>query len=449
MINSNYKRKDIKFMKSRNGVFFFIWLAFLCTCIAAGCNDAGTGEPVGLERFVRVHQLLEDHVEQGFISGASALVIEDGEEVYRDYVGWMDLGKNRPVSSSTIFRIASMTKAITSVGILMLQEENLLELSDPLSKYIPEFSDQQVVVEWVENEGKSQDPITEPADRCITIHDLLTHTSGLTYGFIGDENFSSLYKQAGISDGLVQTDITLAEFIDRLAGLPLKHQPGTHWEYGLSSDVLGRVIEIVSGLTLEDFFRERIFEPLGMRDTHFFLPMEKIHRLARLYTTDSNNHIIPVDEGPLQAGNLIYSADFQYNGPGIFYSGGAGLVSTLDDYCQFLKMLLNGGELKGKRLLTTENVRLMRKSQIGSISFPDFAEHGDTFGYGFAVVSEENDAFDVASPGSYSWGGLFNTYYWTDPQKDVIGILMTQIYPYNHLTLRQDFKKKVYEVLSD
>ncbi len=358
------------------------------------------------------------------------------------YAGWMLKMKN---PENTLFRIASMTKAVTSAGVMLLEEEGHLSLSDPVSKFIPSFSNPHVVVDWEEENSGSVSPVTEPANREITIHDLLTHTSGLSYRFMSGDNFASLYQEAGVTDGLAQADVTLAENIERLASLPLMHQPGTTWHYSLSHDVLGQVIEVVSGESLDEFFQEHIFKPLEMENTRFFISQDEKDQLAKFYTVNSNEQIVPAGEEPIRGGNLVYSSSFHYSGPQTYYSGGAGLVSSISDYGRFLQMLLNEGELGGTRLLAQESVQTMTQNQIGSLTISPFTGHGDKFGYGFGVLTDEGKSDDVASVGTYSWGGLFNTYYWVDPQEELVGVIMTQIFPYDHLTLRNDFKEAVYK----
>lgn len=397
-------------------------------------------------RFERVHKLLQEHVARKEIAGAVGLVLHRDQPVYFEAVGSADVEAKKPMARDTLFRIASMTKPITSVAVLMLADDGKLNLSDPLSKYLPEFKDPKVAVRNGDAKAGSEWTVV-PAQRPITIHDLLTHTSGIIYGFAEHEYLSKLYQEAHVSDGLVQTDATLATNMRRLAELPLAHQPGVAWTYGLSTDVLGRVVEVVSDKSLDQFFRERIFEPLSMRDTYFFLPAEKRERLAALYAPAQDKTIVRVDDKPRRLGNLRYSASFPYEGPRTYYSGGAGLVSTAGDYGRFLHMLLHRGERNGKRLLKAETVDLMTRNEIGDLPIP-FRVHGDGFGYGFGVVTGRDKQTSPASVGSYSWGGIFNTFFWVDPKEQLIGIVLTQLYPFGHLTLWHDFQAKVYADLA-
>jgi CubicO group peptidase (beta-lactamase class C family) len=400
---------------------------------------------VGLspERLQRIHALLQGHVDQKLIAGGVALIARHGKLAYLDSAGVRDREAGKPMTPDTIFRIASMTKPVTSVAVMMLVDEGRIKLDDPLSKYVPEFKSMTVL-------RRKDDGTYErvPAEREITVHNLLTHTAGISYGFFGKEHISDLYKKANISDGLTQTEGTIGDNAQRLARLPLLHQPGSTWEYGLNTDVLGRVIEVASGMTLDQFCQKRIFEPLKMPDTHFFLPTEKRDRLAAVYTPGEDKTITRVGDKPVTTGPVTYSASFHYLGPRTYFSGGAGLVSTASDYARFLQMLLNRGELDGVRLLKPETVDQMTRNQIGDLKNA-FSPHGDKFGYGFGVVTEAAKGKDPASAGTYYWGGFFNTLFFVDPEKKMVAVLLTQLYPSNHLKLRDEFKRLVYEALAE
>jgi putative heme-binding domain-containing protein len=393
-------------------------------------------------RWERVRKLIQEHVDKREIAGAVVLVQERGKPIYYEAIGKSDVEANSPMTRDTIFRIASMTKPITSVAVMMLVEDGKLSLDDPLSKHLPEFTDMAVLVPTKESYRLVK------AERAITIRHLLTHTSGIIYRFSGRPHFAKLFADAGVSDGLVETEGTIGENVKRIAKLPLLHQPGTAWEYGLNTDVLGRVVEILSGKTLDEFFRERIFTPLQMHDTGFLVPKEKRSRLAALYTPDDKKVIRRVGNEPIRFGALLYSATYQTADNSRYYSGGAGLVSTARDYGRFLQMMLNRGELDGKRLLKPETVDQMTKNQIGDQQIA-FTVHGDGFGYGFGVVTGREKPPSPASVGSYSWGGIFNTFFWVDPRRQLIGIVLTQLYPFDHLALWKNFQTKVYEVLDD
>ncbi len=393
-------------------------------------------------RFDQVSNLLERHVARKEVAGAVALVMHRGQPVFSAALGSADAGAGRPMADDTIFRIASMTKPVTSVAVLMLAEEGRFKLTDPVSKFLPEFKNLRVL--------GAEGTETAPAAREITIHDLLTHTSGLTYGFFAGDRLGPLYQEAKICDGLAPADCTLAENVRRLAGVPLKHQPGAAWEYGLSTDVLGRLVEVVSEKSLDAFFQTQIFRPLGMTDTHFVLPEEKRHRLAALYRPGDGKgdgkKVEKVGDEPIQIGALRYSATLPLRETG-YFSGGAGIVSTAPDYARFLTMLLNKGALDGQRLLKSETVEQMCRNQIGDLPVT-LGGHGDGFGYGFGVVTAAGKAKDIASVGTFSWGGIYNTYFWVDPEKELVGVLMTQLFPFDHLTIREDFKRLTYEALA-
>jgi CubicO group peptidase (beta-lactamase class C family) len=402
------------------------------------------------EKLAAIDGLLSKAVEQRQIAGGAALVARRGKIVHLAKVGMQDAEARVPISEATIYRIASMTKPITSVAAMMLVEEGKLGLDDPVAKYVPEFERVRVLAK----DARPDQPlanITAAAASPPTIRQLLTHTSGITYGFWDRPILSKLYREAGVSDGLAETPGTMADNVRKLAGLPLLFQPGTAWEYGLNTDVLGRVVEVASGQTLDEFFQRRIFQPLAMRDTHFVLPAEKRSRLAALYAPDESKRIRRVGEGPqtlaTAIGTVRYSATYPLADKSQYYSGGAGLVTTLGDYARFLQMLLGGGELDGRRLLKAETVAAMTRNQVGELALA-IPNHGDKFGLGFGVATPASKPAEVASIGSYSWGGIFYTYFLVDPEKELIAICATQIFPFDHLTLHDDFKRAVYSALS-
>ncbi|HEV3162416.1 MAG TPA: serine hydrolase domain-containing protein [Isosphaeraceae bacterium] len=392
----------------------------------------------------RVQTLLEDAVTRKQVAGAVGLIIKGGKVVYYEAVGKQDAEAGVPMSRDTLFRIASMTKPVTSVAIMMLVEEGKVGLDDPVSKYIPEFQASRVLAKDAKPEDA--DPATVPAEREVSIRDLLRHTSGLVYGFSAPPSLGMLYAKAGIVDGLTQTDLTAADNARRLARMPLAHQPGAAWTYGLNTDVLGRVVEVASGKSLDRFLHERIFEPLKMADTAFYITPEQRPKLSALYTVSPEKTVVRVGEQPVHAGPLTYSASVPYQGPRTYFSGGAGLVSSAGDYARFLLMLLNGGELDSARLLKPETIREMTSNQIGPIVM-GFGDHGDRFGLGFGITTQAGHG--PAAVGSYSWGGIYYTFFWVDPKNELVGILLTQVFPTDHLTLRADFQKRVYEAMAE
>jgi CubicO group peptidase (beta-lactamase class C family) len=434
------------------------WLVVISSCGWASAGDQVSpvqSQDAGLssQSLARVHRLLEDSVAQKQVAGAVALVLRRGKTAYADAVGSSDVEAMAPMSQDTIFRIASMTKPVTSVAVMMLADQGKLDLSDPVSLYLPEFKFPIVAARRTDARGKSLPASMRDsyslisAYRPITIRDLLRHTSGLTYRFWGRPFFGTLYENAGICDGLTQTDHSLEKNVKLLAGEPLMFQPGTAWEYGLSTDVLGRLIEVVSGQSLDAFFNQRMFNPLNMRDTHFVVPESKRLRLAAVYEPSPNQTIVRTGEGPTVKGALVYSTNLPYRPTPGYYSGGAGLVSTANDYGRFLQMLLNHGELDGARLLRPETVDSMTRDQTGMPL--SIGVHGQGFGYGFGVVTHSNGAKSDDSVGTFSWGGIYYTHFWVDPKRELIGILMTQTYPNGHLKVAAEFHRLVNEAVLD
>ena len=392
----------------------------------------------------RLDALLQEAVDRRQIAGGVALLARRGRIGHLSAIGWRDAESHTPMTTDTLFRIASLTKPITSVAAMMLVEEGKLRLDDPVSKFLPDFRYARVgVPNWM---GWNLQDV--PAWREITIRDLLTHTSGLSYRLWGIQPWSGLYRQAGVSDGLLHPPGTCLDNVRRLARLPLLFQPGCLWGYGLSTDVLGVVIEAASGQDLATFFRQRIFEPLNMHDTFFFVPVEKKSRLASLYLRDVDGRRRRVGDEPVAAGELQFSATSCCEAGGKYHSGGAGLVSTAADYARFLQMLLAGGELDGVRLLQPATVEQMTKNQIGYLH-TYIPQYGDRYGYGVGIRTADDLSGDPASIGSYAWGGLFHTYFWVDPEKELIGMMMLQLFAVGDLPLRQEFKQRAYECLAD
>jgi len=430
--------------------FPWSWMLPLCLILSIAVPYAhGQGLPaahpeeVGLssQRLERIDKLMQDYVDRGQVAGVIALIARQGKVAYCKSFGVMDEGK--PMRADTIFRIASMTKPITSVAVMILLEEGRILLNDPLSKYLPEFKNPQVLVSDGPGEGQFH---LVPAKREITIRHLLNHTSGITYGFWGRPHLYPLYTKAGISDGLVQTEGTIAEGVAKIARMPLMNQPGEAWEYGLNTDVLGHLVEVVSGMPLDQFFAERIFKPLGMVDTYFFLPESKLPRLAAVYTPNEQGGLRRLSDGSVKMGYELFSASWHYKGPRTYFSGGAGLVSTAADYLRFLQMLLNGGELDGVRLLGPRTVELMTRNQIGDLDV-FLRSPGYKFGLGFAVLADPEKSGRIESRGEYNWGGFFYTRFWVDPREGLIGIMLPQIRPNRHLDLDEKFRILTYQAI--
>jgi CubicO group peptidase (beta-lactamase class C family) len=416
----------------RRGLLFGpLCLLCLSSLVAGQELAAARPDQVGMspQRLQRLEAFTRQAVEEKRMAGAVTMVARRGQVVHLKAVGMMDREAGKPMQTDTIFRIASMTKPVTSVAAMILYEEGQLLLDDPLGKYLPEFKQPKVLVLDSSGNGDAPGHATVSAKREITVRHLLTHTSGLTYQW--NEHLGPMYKEAGITHGLLQDDGTLAEKMKRLAGLPLLNQPGEEWEYGLSVDVLGRLVEVVSGKTLEAFFRERIFRPLGMKDTHFFPPKEKLGRLAAVYQRVDEGNLKRVADEPIVNGSFVYCVDYPYHGAGRYYSGGGGLCSTTPDYMRFCQMLLNGGELNGARVLSRKTVELMTTNQIGELTIPP----GQKFGLGFSILTDPGKVNFNASVGSYGWGGFFTTAFLIDPKEELIVISMTQLLPGHDLRL--------------
>ena len=382
-------------------------------------------------RLARIDKVIQQGVDSGWIAGATALIARNGKIVYNKAFGVKDLESKNPMQKDDIFRIASQTKAITSIAAMMLFEEGKFLLDDPVSKYIPEFKHPVVLDKFNE---KDTTFTTIPAKGEITIRQLLTHTSGIDYAGIGSKAMTAIYAKAGIPTGFVSDKILLADKMKILGHLPLVHQPGEQWTYSLSVDVIGYLVEVLSGQSLDSFFRSRIFEPLGMNDTYFYLPKEKQARLVKVSSEDANHKVIP-----LQLSSVNYPLV-----NGTYYSGGAGLSSTTEDYAKFLQMLLNHGKYNGKRVLAPRTVELITMNQIGELGQPT-----DKFGLGFDITTRAGEAVLGMSEGSFSWGGYYATTYWADPKKQLVGLLFFQQTPLTHSEIQAKFKAMVYQALDD
>ena len=417
-------------------VFFLIQVFSLYSQkIVVADNAASAG--FSTQRLQRIDQAMNEWSQKEWMNGGVALIIRNGKMVYYKATGYNDIAAKTPLQKGGIFRIASQTKAITSVAIMMLFEEGKLLLDDNVSKYIPAFKKQVVLDKFNETDTTYT---SVPAKREITIRDLLTHTSGLGYAQIGSKEANAIYAKNNITAGIGVSNSTLLDAMNRLGKLPLMHQPGEKFTYGLNSDLLGCLVEIISGSTLNDFFRTKIFEPLGMKDTYFYIPAEKSSRLVNLYQEDSLGRLEKSD------GNML-------NGPTVvnfplikstYYSGGAGLSSTAFDYAVFLQMLLNGGKYDGKQLLSRNSVRMMTMNQIGDLSLGT-----DKFGLGFQIVTERGSARTPANEGTFSWGGAFATSYWVDPKEKMVLIFYRQLQGGSHGDVVEKFRALVYSALAD
>lgn len=399
---------------------------------------AARPETVGLsaERLERIGAAVQRQVDDKRIAGAVTLVARRGRVAWFKAQGSMDREAGTAMRPDAIFRICSMTKPITSTAVMMLYEEGRFLLNDPVSKYLPELKNPKVLVK-----PPSGRPYTIPANGEITIKQLLTHASGLTYHWNPD--LGARYAEAGVAHGLLQYDGTIADSVKALAGLPLLFNPGEKFEYSLSLDVLGRLVEVVSGKSLDEFFRTRIFEPLGMQDTCFYLPPEKVARLATAYTWYEGKGLNRFPEKPIVEGAFVYSADYPYRGPKTLYAGGAGLCSTAADYARFCQLMLDGGKAGGRRLLSRKSVELMTHDQLGKIG-PD-----QGFGIGFGVSGVKAPLEELGSPGKFGWGGFYYTQFFIDPKEEMFGIFMAQLHPAGDLNLDRLVEALAYQAIDD
>jgi CubicO group peptidase (beta-lactamase class C family) len=385
-------------------------------------QDIQTSEEAGFssERLKRIDTLLQGYVNRERVNGVVAMLVRDGKIAYYKGFGYDDVAAKTPMKRDAIFRIASQTKAITSVAVMMLYEEGKFNLDDPLWHYIPEFRHAKVIDKF----NKADTTYTTvPAKREVTIRDLLTHTSGIAYAQIGSADANALYHKAGVLLEIGVGKVLLADQMKKLATLPLWHQPGEKFTYGLNTDLLGYLVEVLSGMSLDAFFRKRIFEPLGMKDTYFFLPKEKQSRLVTLYSEDPTTRKVVKMEPVTKIAADTFYRDFP-NTAGTMYSGGGGLSSTIYDYAVFLQMMLNGGEYNGKRLLSPATVRMMTTDQVSN-----FNRGGNQFGLGFGIISEKASALAPWQEGSFEWGGMFATTYWADPKSKLVALIYRNVYP--------------------
>ena len=389
-------------------------------------------EEVGLsaERLGRIGPLIDRYIDSQLIPGALTLVARHNRVAHCEVRGYANVEKQVPLGADSIFRIASMTKPITSVALMQLYEQARFQLHDPISKWLPAFEKMEVAVR---NENGDVELVA--AKRDINVRHVLTHTAGIAGGF--GPNGKALAEASRLRG----RDEVIGDFVDRLATVPLDNEPGRVWSYSRSTCIVGRLIEVISGQTLADFFEEHIFRPLGMVDTHFFLPEEKLDRFCVAYKPGDGNRIEAADLDTLES--------YWLSKPGIYYMGSGGLVSTAADYFRFADMLLQGGRRSGgPRILSRKTVELMTKSHIGD-RFMTLGGPGQGFGLGLGVTLDRGRTHMMPTEGSYTWGGAFNTHWWNDPAEDLFGLVMTQVRPYDHLNLRQDFQTVVTAAIDD
>jgi CubicO group peptidase (beta-lactamase class C family) len=417
-----------------------VLLGFFVLNLVAMAQDLPAAKPesVGLsaERLERIASTVQRDIDDKRIAGAVTLVVRHGKVAWFKAQGMSDREATKAMPTDAMFRICSMTKPITSVAVMMLYEEGKFLLDDPVSKYLPEFKNPKVLVK-----PASGEPYTIPATKEITIRDLMRHTSGITYQWNGD--LGPMYEKAGVASGLLQYDGTIGDSVKHLAGLPLLFSPGDRYEYSLGVDVLGRLVEVISGKPLDEFFRTRIFEPLGMKDSYFFPPDNKLDRLATAYTYYAEKGLNRFPDTPIREGAFVYSADYPARGPKKLFSGGAGLVTTAMDYARFCQMMLDDGKVGNVRLLSRKSVELMTHDQLGKIG-PD-----EGFGLGFGIDGVKGPLSELGSPGSFGWGGFFYTEFSIDPKEQMIVVFMAQLHPTGDLTLDRQVHELAYQAIND
>ena len=375
------------------------------------------------ERLAKIQPAMQALVDSGKFAGVLTLIARKGKIVHFETAGLRDRESNKPMTADTLFRIYSMTKPVTSVAIMMLYEEGKLKLEDPVSKFIPEFAETKVYTG-----GGTENPILVPLERAITIADLLSHTSGLTYGIFGQTSVDTLYRIANL-----YASKSNVKYAQKVAQLPLRFQPGTRWLYSVATDILGSVVEVASDMSLGEFFSQRIFVPLELVDTGFYVPEEKLDRLAKVYGKD--------DEGNLEARSLRSNTRRDAR-----ESGGGGLVSTARDYLRFSQMLLNGGELYGTRILKPETIQLMTANHLPETArYRHRQRKSDGFGYGFSVIVDETETAWEDRNGTYYWSGIAKTHFWIDPQNEMVSMVWTQLRGSGNIV--RPFQPLVYEAL--
>lgn len=392
------------------------------------------------QRLSRVSALVDRYVAEGKLAGAQVQVAHRGEVALRHTVGRADVASDRPLVVDAIYRIYSMTKPITSIALMQLYEQGRVLLEDPVSAYIPEFAEMQVFIG-----GTPTAPKVRPAQTVMTVKDVLTHASGLTYGFFFQNNLDAMYREDGLGDFQLP-DYTLEEGMRRLATKPLAFDPGTAWNYSMSTDVCGRLVEVISELGLDEYFAEHITGPLSMADTAFHVPADKKHRFTSNYALAPHEPLMIVD--PFDAS--------PYLSPPVFLSGGGGLVGTVDDYQRFVDMLLNGGELDGRRIIGRKTLEYMTinhlpegktLNELGQSLFSEAVMEGMGFGLGFSTLVDPARNGAVSSGGEFAWGGAASTAFWVDPAEEITCVFMTQLMPSSSYPLRRELKATVYQAL--
>jgi len=435
-------------MKTRFLLFFFlICIHFLAVAQPAVLTE-GAPALVGMsdKKLAQIDQFIQDYVNKGYIPGGVFLIARDNQIVYYKNFGFRTTDKKAAYQKDDIFRIASMTKAVTSVAIMQLYEQGKLGLDDPVQNYIPAFKDSKVLDQFNE---KDSSYTAVPAKSPITIRQLLTHSSGIVYGAFSQGALRAIYAKKGLMDvGLSHTKMTTEEFINRLAEVPLAFHPGEKYTYGLNMDVLGRVVEVVSESKLSDYFRKNIFEPLGMKNTFFYLPKEKQAKLVPIYLQKEDGTL----EMATNTGGISSGMDYPLQADNNHYAGGGGLSSTALDYATFIQALLNNGHYNGKRILSRKTVEVMTADQMIMLNQEGKGysrKPGETFCLGFSLITDQGKGISVKSPGTYEWGGYFNTKFFIDPKEQLIFVGMTQILGARHGELWDRLAAIMYSAIED
>ena len=409
--------------------FVFLSLVLVAAALGGELPRAEPGE-VGLsqERLDRITRAMEEDVAKGYLAGAIGVVSRKGRIAYWKTVGMADREEGKPLRDDSIFRIYSMTKPIVGVGLMILYEEGKFALGDPVKAHIPELGGLEVL------DGDEM----VPSEREMTVQDLMRHTAGMTYGLFGESKVDEMYMDANV----LGDNRSVEQFVGKLAKLPLKHQPGSAWEYSVSVDVQGRLIEVLSGMDLDEFLLKRVFEPLGMRDTSFRVPEKSRDRFVTLYQRTEDRKAI--EPAPANRSRGYFDHDSRW------FSGGGGLVSTTRDYLRFCQMLLNGGVLDGERILSRKTVELMSIDHIAKVPrASSISRPGYGFGLNFAVHIDPAGSGLNGSVGEYNWGGLAGTIFWIDPAEDLIGLYMIQALPPRFEDSRTQFKRLTYQAIVD
>ena len=393
------------------------------------------------ERVDRITKTMQRYVAERRIAGTVTFLMRHGKLVHFEAVGMADIERNVPMKKDTIFRIASMSKAVTSVAAMILIEEGLLSLETPVSRYFPAFKSTRVALPRPTGATADSPAVVVPAKREITVRDLLTQTAGISYGY---GPAAAQWKAAGIQGWyLADRPEPIASVVERIAALPFDAQPGEAFVYGYATDILGAVVEKASGKPLDVFFQERIFEPLRMVDTSFFLPVEKRDRLAAVYTPNEDGTVLRAPDAAPSTGSAMVAQGAYVDGPRRCFGGGAGLLSTAPDYARLVRMLANGGILDGARILGPKTVALMSSNFVGNL----YNEGRTGFGLGFEVVEHMGRSGRYGSEGAFGWGSAYYANYWVDPQEDMLGLYFSQFLPYSGIDLQAKFRTMAYAAI--